>query len=92
MPAYVSVPLDPALRETLSGKERNHVAHHNVAVLTTVDKITLDEILGKAELRSLIWKRLDDTHALVDSERIQLLIRRMKTAGHAPRFSETLPS
>ena len=76
----------------MSAKERNHVAHHNVAVLTTVDKITMDEVAGRAELRSLVWKRLDDTHALVDTARIQLLIRRMREAGHAPRFSETLPS
>lgn len=72
--------------------EKNHVAHHNVAVLTTTDKTTMDEIVGRAELRSLVWKRLDDTRALVDTGRIQLLIRRMREAGHAPRFSETLPS
>ena len=61
-------------------------------MLTTTDKATMDEVVARAELRPLVWKRLDATHALVDTGRIQLLIRRMREAGHAPRFSETLPS
>lgn len=71
---------------------KSHVAHHNLAVLSTEDATTLDELLSRSEIRSLVWKRLDETHALVDTERIQLLIRRLKAVGHVPRFSESLPS
>lgn len=71
---------------------KSHVAHHNLAVLSTEDATTMDSLLSRSEVRSLVWKRLDSTHALVDTERIQLLIRRLKQAGHSPRFSETLPS
>lgn len=70
----------------------SHVAHHNLAVLSTEDAATLDELLSRSEVRALIWKRLDERHALVDTERIQLLIRRLKAIGHAPRFCETMPS
>lgn len=52
----------------------------------------MDELLSRSEVRSLVWKRLDERHALVDTERIQLLIRRLKAIGHVPRFSETLPT
>jgi hypothetical protein len=71
---------------------KSHVAHHNLAVLSTEDAATMDALLSHTDVRSLVWKRLDATHALVDTERIQLLIRRLKDIGHSPRFSETLPS
>ncbi len=52
----------------------------------------MDELLSRSEIRALVWKRLDDRHALVDTERLQLLIRRLKAVGHTPRFAETMPS
>ena len=73
-------------------RNESHVAHHNVAVLTTEDATTMDALLSRSEIRALVWRRLDKTHALVDTERIQLLIRRLKAVGHSPRFSETLPT
>jgi len=75
----------------VSAEQPGHVAHHNVAVLTAEDGTTMDAMLGRAEIRALVWKRLDERHAVVDSERLQLLISRLKTLGHAPRFSDTLP-
>ena len=71
-------------------KSDSHVAHHNLAVLTTDDGPTLDALLSRSEVRALIWKRLE-THALVDTERIQLLIKRLKKIGHSPRFADALP-
>lgn len=73
-------------------KSESHVAHHNLAVLTTEDASTMDALLSRSEVRALVWRRLDETHALVDTERIQLLIRRLKSVGHSPRFSDTLPA
>lgn len=67
-----------------------HVAHHNVAVLTTDEKTILDAMLARPEIRGLVWKRLDDRHALVDTEHIQQLIERLRAIGHSARFSERL--
>ena len=68
-----------------------HIAHPNVTVLTTDDATTLDTLLARAEVRSLVWMRLDPTHALVDTEHVQTLARRLRELGHAPRFSSVVP-
>jgi len=70
----------------------SHVAHHNLAVLTTEDETTLDALLARSEIRSLVSKRLDATHALVETGRIRLLMRRIRDTGNTPRFTEELPS
>lgn len=75
------------MAEELAG----YVAHHNVAVLTADDKTMLDAMLSRPEIRSLVWKRLDDVHALVDTEHMQQLIQRLRALGHSPRFAERLP-
>jgi hypothetical protein len=75
----------------LADEHTGYVAHHNVAVLTTEDKTMLDAMLSRPEIRGLVWKRLDDVHALVDTERLQQLIQRLRALGHSPRFSERLP-
>ena len=70
----------------------SHVAHHNVAILTTEDATIMEGLLSRSEIRALVWKRLGATHALVDTERIQVLIRRLKAIGHSPRFTDSVPS
>ena len=71
----------------MTDRTPTHIKHHNVAVLTVPDKETLDELVAQANVRSLIWKRLDDTRALVDSGRVELLRRRLSTMGHPARIS-----
>ena len=68
-------------------EEASHVAHHNLTLLTTDDKASMEAFLMEPRIRALVWKRLDDTHALVDSERVQLLARRLKRLGYSPRFA-----
>jgi hypothetical protein len=75
----------------VSDENPGHVAHHNVAVMTTEDKTMLDAMLSRPEIRPLVWKRLDDTHALVDTEHRQQLLARLRGLGYTPRFSERLP-
>lgn len=74
----------------MSDDSATFVAHHNVTVMTTRDAVTMDAILGYAEIRSLVWRRLDGTQALVDSDKVRLLMKRLKEAGHAPRFAQLL--
>jgi hypothetical protein len=74
----------------MSDEQPSSVAHHNVTVLTTRDARTMDAILGYAEIRALVWRRLDGTRAIVDSDRVRPLMRRLKEIGHAPRFSQHL--
>ncbi len=54
-----------------------HVAHHNLAILVAADDATMDEVLQIPELRALVWRRLDDTRALVDPERLATLRKRL---------------
>jgi len=72
-------------------ESESHVAHHNLAVLSTEDATIMDALLSRSEIRALVWHRLDGNHALVDTERIQLLIRRLKAIGHVPRFADAIP-
>ena len=74
----------------MSNEHTGSVAHHNVAVVTTRDKVTMDAILGYAEIRALVWKRLDATHAIVDADRVRTLMKRLKEIGHSPRFTHQL--
>jgi len=67
-----------------------HVAHHNVVVLRTPDPATMDELLSRTDVRGLVWKRLDETRALVDVERLALVRKRLTEQGRAPRFETEL--
>ena len=64
-----------------------HVAHYNVTVLKVGDAATLNALLANPETRALIWTRLDETRALVDSDRVRLLLKRMRSHGLSPRLS-----
>ena len=75
----------------MTDETAGHVAHHNVTVLTAEDATTLEVFLSRPEIRSLIWKRLDDTRALVDTARVHILARRLRDLGHSPRFSSLIP-
>ena len=63
------------------------VAHHNVTLMTTDDKVSMDAVLADPVVRSIVWKRLDDTHALVDTERTPELVQLLANTGYAPRFA-----
>ena len=63
------------------------IAHHNLTLMTTDDRVNMERFLNEPGIRGLIWKRLDDTHALVDTERAAVLIERLKKLGFSPRFS-----
>ncbi len=71
----------------MSDSDAGYVAHHNVAVISAQDKKTLDAIYKAAGTRALIWKRLDDTHAIVDPTRVSTLVRRLEDGGFSPDFS-----
>lgn len=73
-------------RCTVSEPRATHVAHHHVVVLTTPDAATLDALLERPDVRGLVWKRLDETRALVDAERMALVRKRLTEQGKAPRF------
>jgi hypothetical protein len=75
----------------VTDESAGHVAHHNVTILTTEDAATLEALLVRPEIRSLVWKRLDKTRALVDTARVQTLARRLRDLGHSPRFSSLIP-
>jgi hypothetical protein len=63
-----------------------HVAHHNLAIIVAADDATMDEVLQIPELRALIWRRLDETRALVDPERIASLRKRLTERKLANQF------
>lgn len=67
------------------------VSHRNVALLVLEDGSQLDTWLERPEIRSLIWKRLDATHAIVDPERIAVLARRLRESGVVARYSIETP-
>lgn len=62
-------------------EEVGPIAHHNVAVLQTRDRAEMDTIVGTPALRGLIWRRLDDTHALVDPTAVLALNERLVAIG-----------
>ena len=74
----------------VSNDGAGHVAHHNLTVMTTDDAATMEAFLARPDVRALVWKRLDDTHALVDTEQVSVLVGRLKQLGYSPRFSSTL--
>ena len=77
--------------ESLSD-ELAHVSHHNLTVLTTDDATTMEALLARPDVRALVWKRLDATRALVDTERLSVLVKRLKDLGYPPRFSSLAAS
>lgn len=68
-----------------------HVAHHNLAILVAADDATMDEVLQIPELRALIWRRLDDTRALVDPERLATLRKRLSDRKLVNQFQLVCP-
>ncbi len=50
----------------------------------------MDELLSRSDVRGLVWKRLDETRALVDVERLALVRKRLTEQGRAPRFETEL--
>lgn len=61
--------------------EQPAVAHHGVALLRVRDASVMDALLAKAEVRALVWCRLDGHRALVDPERLGVLRRLLRQEG-----------
>lgn len=64
------------------------IAHHNVVVLTTRGEAEMDTIVASPELRGLIWRRLDETHALVDPTAVMLIYERLESVGISASVGE----
>lgn len=69
-------------------EEVGPIAHHNVAVLQTRDRAEMDTIVGTPALRGLVWRRLDDTHALVDPTAVLTLYERLEVVGISATVGE----
>ncbi len=75
-------------------EEREPIAHHNVVVLSTGNADEMDALISMPSLRGLIWRRLDDTYALVDPTAINLIHERLAsvnisvTVGELPMAGE----
>ena len=67
--------------------DKNIIAHHNLTLMTTDDDVSMERFLSEPGIRGLIWKRLDKTRALVDTDRLSYLIARLKKLGYSPLFS-----
>jgi hypothetical protein len=67
------------------------VSHRNVALLVVDDGAQLDAWLERPEIRALVWKRLDANNALVDPDRVALVVRRLRESGVSARYSLDTP-
>lgn len=70
---------------------REPIAHHNVVVLTTRGAAEMDTIVASAELRGLVWRRLDATHALIDPTAVMTIFERLESVGISASIGEIPP-
>lgn len=57
------------------------IAHRNVALLRAQSAEDMDTVMGSDRVRGLIWKRLDETTAVVDPTMVRTLLRRLDEMG-----------
>jgi hypothetical protein len=77
-------------KSTLLDPDKQHLAHENVCLLELETSKELDKLMAEPSIRAIVWTRLDDTRALVDSTRVHDLIDRLDELDVSCRYRDAL--
>ena len=62
--------------------------HENVALLEAANKLLLDTLYADPNTRPFLLARLSDTVAIVQPDKFDVLLSRLKKSGHTPKVLE----
>ena len=63
--------------------------HDNVSLIETADKLLLDAFFADPTTRPFLLARLSDTAAIVQPDKFDALLTRIKKQGHTPKVLES---
>ena len=66
------------------------VAHHNLAVIETADRATMERLKAEPSFYSVVWIELTPTRALVDPQAVTGVVETLRKQGIAPTYSTKL--
>lgn len=66
------------------------IAHHNLAVIETTDRATMERLRTDPVFRGVVWIELTPTRALVDPQAMPEVVETLRKQGLAPTYSTIL--
>ncbi len=64
------------------------IIHDNLSLIETANKLLLDALMADPATRPFLLARVADTVAIVQTDKFDLLITRMKKQGLLPKVQE----
>ena len=66
------------------------IAHHNLAVIETADRATMESLRAEPSFRGVVWIELTPTRPLVDPQAVPDVVETLRKQGIAPTYSTNL--